>query len=166
MNAVENIMIDTIRKDLRNPKLEGFFLESDGNSLTVRRLNKYQFDATTESWKGHETTYYKVDSTTVLSYAEELIMMDDHCVYVPHFPATRWSEARIEKFMTNLAPSMCKPDFSGFALSAENARTFTVLRHPNGMEWYVDGNATDFVGVLRKTRKKLAEEAMWEYKEI
>ena len=118
MNVLENTMIDTIRKDLRNPKCEGFFLESDGNEMTVRRINRWQFDVTTESWKGTENTYYKVDAAWIEERVEELLMIDDHCCYIPHYPAVKWHQSDVDRFMNKLCPKMCDPFFRGFTLSA------------------------------------------------
>lgn len=166
MQVLENTMINTIRKDLRNPECEGFFLESDGNSITARRINRWQFDVTTESWRGTENTYYKVDSAWIENLADELLMMDDHCCYVPHYPAKKWHKSDVDRFMTKLAPQMCDPFFRGFTLSAEDAETFVVQKHYNGMEWRVNGKTTDFGGVLRETREKLAENHMWVFEAI
>jgi hypothetical protein len=159
-------VINNVHADLRNPKCEGFFLESDGNEMTVRRINEWQFDITTESWRGHTNTDYKVDAAYVESMVAKWLIIDDHCCYVPHYPATRWPQDKVERFMTSLCPKMCNPFFRGFTLSADDADTYTVQKHPNGMEWEVDGNVTDFGGVLKKTRAKLAEPHMWEFATI
>lgn len=162
MNALNNI-----GKDLRNPKCEGIFLEADGNSITARRINNWQFDVTTETRQGRENTYYKVSPDFIENLAGELVSMDDNHTYVPHIPtAALWTSEKIEKFIGSLCPQMCKPYFMGFTLTAEGAETFTVLRYPSGMEWYIEGQATDFSGVLRKTRAKLAEEFEWKYQEM
>ena len=165
MNVLENMM-NTIRNDLRNPKCEGFFLESDGNEMTVRRINRWQFDVTTESWRGNINTYYKVDAAWIEQRVEEMLIVDDHCCYVPHYPAPKWSESQVERFIAKLCPQMCDPFFRGFTLSAEDAETYMVQKHPNGMEWKVDGKTADFGGVLRMTRAKLAENYMWEFNTI
>lgn len=163
MNYVEPKILSVIRADLRNPKCEGFFLESDGNEMTVRRINRWQFDVTTESWRGNTNNYPKVDDRFVVGLVEDWLMIDDHCAYVPHYPATKWSDCQVDKFMTSLCPKMCDPFFKGFMLRADDAPSYVVQKHWNGMEWKVDGKATDFGGVLRMTREKLAEEHMWEF---
>jgi hypothetical protein len=166
MNVLEIPMMDTIRNDLRNPKCEGFFLESDGNEITVRRINDWQFDVTTESWRGNVNTYYKMQSHQILDLVYGWLQIDDHCSYFAHYPEVKWSDSKIERFMTTLCPKMCDPFFRGFTLSAEDAETYVVEKHPNGMEWRVDGEITDFGGVLKKTRKKLAENYMWKFEVI
>ena len=166
MNVLENTMMNTIRNDLRNPKCEGFFMESDGNEMTVRRINRWQFDVTTESWRGNVNTYYKVDASWVEQRVEEMLIIDDRGCYIPHYPAPKWSESQIERFITKLCPQMCDPFFRGFTLTAEDAETYVVQKHPNGMEWKVDGKTIDFGGVLRKTREKLAENHMWKFEAI
>ena len=161
-------VINNISKDLRNPKCEGIFVEDvDGNSITARRINNWQFDVTTESCNGRETSYYRVSPDMVEKMIDDIMTMCDNCTYIPHIPTAHlWSTEKIEKFINSLCPQMCKPSFMGFVLSAEGAETYTVLRHPNLIEWYVDGKSTDFSGVLRKTRAKLAEEFSWEFKEM
>lgn len=159
-------VIEKISQDLRNPKCEGFFLESDGNEMTVRRINRWQFDITTESWRGHVNTYYKADASYVEKMAEELLAMDDRGCYIPHYPINKWPEAQVEKFMITLCPKLCDPFCKGFTLTAEDAEAFVVRKHPNGIEWHVDWKITDFCGVLRKTREKLAESHMWEFSVI
>jgi hypothetical protein len=54
--------------------------------------------------------------------------------------------------------------FKGFTLSAEGEENFVVQRF--GIEWDVNGKRTDFCGVLRLTRAKLAEPHRWKYNEL
>ena len=166
MNATKTNMIDKISNDLHNPKCEGFFLEVDGNEMTVRRINGKQFEITTESWRGNVNTYYQVNAAYVEQMVEEWLMVDDHCTYTPHYPISKWSESEVERFMTKLCPKMCDPLFKGFTLSAEDAETYIVQKHPNGMDWKVDGKVTDFCGVLCKTKAKLAENHMWKFEAL
>jgi hypothetical protein len=159
-------MIIKIRNDLSNPSCEGFFMEADGNSLTVRRINRWQFEVTTESWKGYTNTYYKVDAAKVESWAEDMIAMDNHCCYIPHYPTTKWPSDRIDKFMKSLPFKLCDPYFNGFTLSADGVKTYTVQRHVNKFEWNVNGKIIDLGSVLDLTRAKLHENYMWEFEVI
>lgn len=159
-------IIETIKRDLHNNKLEGFFFESDGNSICARRINPYQFDVTRESWRGTETSYYKVSPDKVLSWIEEMMEIDDHGVYIPHFPLTRWPQQRIDDFMNKTCIRLCDPMFNGFALTAEGVTDFVVRRHPNRIEWMVNDRTADFTDVIKKVRCALAADIMWEYVEI
>ena len=159
-------IIETIKRDLKNNKLEGFFFESDGNSICARRINPYQFDVTTESWRGIENSYYKVSPEKVLDWVEELYEIDDHCTYIPHFPATHWSQPQIDKFINQTCIRLCDPYCKGFALTEDGENDFVVRRHCNRIEWVVDGKPADFSDVIRKTKAALAKEAMWKYVEI
>jgi hypothetical protein len=157
-------ILNTIRNDLSNPNCEGFFLESDGNEMTVRRINNWQFDVTTESWRGTVNTDYKLQSHQILDLVYGWLLIDDHCNYIPHYPKTKWTDSQVERFMSGLCPMMCNPFFNGFTLSADGTQTYTVRRY--GIEWDVDGKRTDFCGVLHMTRAKLAEGHMWEFAEL
>lgn len=159
-------MIDKIYSDLRNPKLEGFFLEVDGNEMTARRVNPWQFDVTTESWRGNVNTYYQVSVAYVENMVDKWLTVDDHCTYIPHYPIAQWPKQEVEQFMTKLCPQMCDPFFKGFTLSADDADIYIVQKQSNGVDWKVNGKTTDFCGVLSKTREKLAEEHMWKFKAI
>ena len=155
-----------IFNDIDNPKLEGFFLESNGNEMTARRINRWQFDVTTESWRGVINTEYSVSCDRLKGIVEMWLTDDDRGCYYPHFPATKWTEGDIERFMNKLCPTMCDPFFRGFTLTADDAEPYKVEKHSNRIEWIVDGRVTDFSGVLRATRKKLNEEHMWKFTKI
>lgn len=159
-------MITRVNNDLRNPKCEGFFLESDGNEMTVRRINNWQFDVTVESWRGNTNNYYALQAHEVQDLVYGWLVIDDYGIYVPHYASAKWSDSEVERFMTTLCPKMCNPFFKGFTLSADDANTYAVHKHPNGIEWTVDDKVTDFGGVLRMTRAKLAEEHMWKFAAI
>ena len=167
------INLDDVRKDLRNTKCEGFYMGCLGYEITTRRINDWQFDVTTEAY-GRTNTDYAISANAVERIVLDWFGLneeydDDRLVavtYIPHYPATKWPSAKVEKFMNSLCPKMCNPLFKGFTLSAEGAKTYVVRKHPNGMEWKVDGKITDFGGVLRMTRAKLAEEHLWEFEAI
>lgn len=154
-----------VLNDMHNKYLEGFFLEASGDSMTARRLNRWQWDVEFEFSNGR--TYREtMRDDEVMRRAEELLASNAYTTYVPHWSSVKWDGVKVEKFMNSLAPQMCKSNFIGFTLTANNAKTFTVLHEPNTMNWYVDGKWTDFSGVLRKTRKKLEEDVYWDYQPL
>ena len=158
-------IIENIKRDLANERCEGFNLDANGNSLTVRRLNKWQFNVVSENNRGTENFYPKMEASEIIRWAAD--MVDDDCdyEYVAHIPtAALWDEEKISKFMAGLCAQMCKTSFSGFCLFADDGvDTYVVVRDPNLMDWYADGKATNFAGIVKRTKKKLSEPHAWKY---
>ena len=157
--------LDNISKDLRNTATEGFYFEAHGDSLTARRLNRWQWDVTFESKTGRTYTE-KMREEEILRRLEEMDVEDKYAVYTPHFSCVKWSPEKVDKFMRGLPPQMCKPGFLGFRLTAEKADDFVVLRQPNRIDWFVDGKITDLKGVLEAVRVALAKDFYWDYSEL
>lgn len=155
-----------ISHHVNDPKLEGFYMESFGNCITARRINRWQFDVITESHRGTENLYPAQSVDAVLNRVADMLEMDELAEYIAHFAATKWSETQIDKFMNTLCCKLCHPGFYGFQLTADKKVGLNVHRHTNRMEWMCDGKVTDFSGVVRKTREVLNTDFMWEFAEL
>ena len=159
-------LIANIRAYMQKPDSIGFWVECDGNSVTAKRLNKWQWEVEVERWNG-VSNVYTMEVEHVLECINIVIGDDEYAVYNLFEPATKWSSAEVERFMAGLCPTMCKPYYKGFTLSAEGVETFTVEKFPfDFVMWRINGKASDFSGVLRATREKLAENVMWKHSEI
>ena len=155
-----------ISRHVRDPKCEGFYMESFGNCITARRINDWQFDVITESYRGTENLFPAQSADAVLNRVADMLETDEHAEYIAHFSATRWSETQIDKFMNTLCCKLCHPGFYGFQLTANKKVGLQVHRHSNRMEWVCDDVVTDFSGVVQKTRAVLNTDNMWEFSEL
>ena len=158
-------IINIIRTDMANPACLGFFFESDGNSVSVSKLDDGSIRATYESWKGTRNIVNDESMDNIESHISMLHEIDPYGTYCPSFKPTKWSDGQIERFMEDIPISLYDYYFRGFELKADGAETFVVRKNDGGCfyPWIVDGKGGDFVDVINKTRAKLNENVYWEY---
>ena len=171
-------MIANIRNYLQSADAIGFWVQGDGVSISAIRLTKEQreieqghgnsvkaWEVSIERKNGINNTY-SMSANDVIECLQILIR-DDEATYKLFEPATKWSTKEVERFMAGLCPTMCKPYYKGFTLSAEGVETFIVEKFPfDFVMWRINGKPADFSGVLKATRAKLAENVMWKHTEL
>lgn len=173
-------MIAAITDYLQKSDAIGFWVECDGVSISARKLTKEQreierehgvsvkkaWEVTIERWNGINNTY-SMSVNDIVECLQIVIRDDDHATYKLFEPATKWSINEVERFMAGLCPTMCKPYYKGFTLSADGVETFVVEKFPfDFVTWRINGEPADFSKVLQATRAKLAENVMWKHTEI
>ena len=154
--------LEKVRKHLKNPDATGFFVEVNNRSLTVKRINEWQWDVVSEN-AGMTNLYPALSAHQVVELVEDKIGNHD-CFFNP-FDSLGTENEALNRFMTGLSFQMCKPYINGFVFSGKDIPSFTI-RKVASVNWELDGKIFSFAEARKIIRGKLATTSNWKYEEV
>ena len=132
-----------------------------GNTdLTAQRINPWQWNVETETYTGIHNTY-KLSNEKLFQRLEEILEDDPYTQVIVSFKPKMHTETERQLFLEKLTQNLWRADFNGFKMTAEGTKPFVVERHPNHMEWLINGKVGDFLDVLKQTELALRAEIYW-----